>query len=142
MANFKLSFNKTVKAEGGYVNDPNDKGGETYLGISRKSHPTSKMWVIIDAIKKEHGTKNLNGILKGNIELDKIAEDIYKKLYWDVMMLDKVPSQEIAHQLFDMGVNSGVSRAVKIAQRIMGLPLTGVPNAELIQRLMEYGKRR
>ena len=39
MANFKESFDKVILAEGGYVNDPDDAGGETYLGISRVNHP-------------------------------------------------------------------------------------------------------
>ena len=34
MANFDIAFNRTIIAEGGYVNDPDDKGKETYMGIS------------------------------------------------------------------------------------------------------------
>ena len=33
MASFTKAFAKTVAAEGGYVNNPNDKGGETYMGM-------------------------------------------------------------------------------------------------------------
>ena len=31
MANFDIAFRRTISAEGGYVNDPDDKGGETYM---------------------------------------------------------------------------------------------------------------
>ena len=35
MANFDEEFNRIIFVEGGYVNDKDDAGGETYLGISR-----------------------------------------------------------------------------------------------------------
>ena len=39
MANFDEEFNRIIFVEGGYVNDKDDAGGETYLGISRKANP-------------------------------------------------------------------------------------------------------
>ena len=39
MANFDEAFALTMKSEGGYANNPNDTGGETYKGVSRKNHP-------------------------------------------------------------------------------------------------------
>mgnify|MGYP002957326922 CR=1 FL=1 len=39
MANFNEEFKKVILVEGGYVNDPDDAGGETYLGISRRYNP-------------------------------------------------------------------------------------------------------
>ena len=48
MANFNEEFKKVILVEGGYVNDPDDAGGETYLGISRRYNPNSKIWNIID----------------------------------------------------------------------------------------------
>jgi len=38
MAKFNLAFSKMLFHEGGYVNDPDDLGGETYKGIARNSH--------------------------------------------------------------------------------------------------------
>ena len=86
MADFRESFNKVILAEGGYVNDPDDKGGETYLGISRVNHPYSVMWEIIDAIKKEKGTKNINVILKKDERLIKEAGNPKNKHYYDANM--------------------------------------------------------
>jgi len=37
--------------EGGYVNDPVDKGGETYAGIARNIFGSWEGWSIIDAKK-------------------------------------------------------------------------------------------
>ena len=39
MADFLKAFNKIIVNEGGYVNDKDDKGGETFMGITRKNHP-------------------------------------------------------------------------------------------------------
>ena len=52
MANFNIEFEKLILAEGGYVNDSDDAGGETYLGISRKNNPNWSGWKLIDSIKK------------------------------------------------------------------------------------------
>ena len=37
--NFIKSFEEIIGIEGGYVNDPKDKGGETKYGISKRSYP-------------------------------------------------------------------------------------------------------
>ena len=39
MADFNDAFDETMGHEGGYVNDSNDAGGETYRGISRRFNP-------------------------------------------------------------------------------------------------------
>ena len=55
--------------EGGYVNDPNDPGGETNYGISKRSYP-------------EVDIKNFS---LGD------AITIYKRDYWDAYHLDRYP---------------------------------------------------
>lgn len=142
MANFKESFDKVILAEGGYVNDPDDAGGETYLGISRVNHPYSKIWDIIDSIKKEYGTKNINNRLKQDTRLIKEAEHIYKSKYWDVLYLDEVPSQRIAHQLFDDAVNRGVGSAIRVAEHVMGMTPTGKFSDALLTNLRRYGNNK
>ena len=142
MANFKDSFDKIILAEGGYVNDPDDAGGETYLGISRVNHPYSRIWDIIDSIKKDHGTKTINDRLKQDTRLIKEAEHIYKSKYWDVLYLDDVPSQKIAHQLFDDAVNRGVKSAILVAEHVMGMTPTGKFSDALLTNLRKYGKNK
>ena len=39
MAEFKLAIPRVITNEGGYVNDPDDPGGETKYGISKRSYP-------------------------------------------------------------------------------------------------------
>jgi len=55
MAEFNIALQKTLAHEGGYSNDPNDMGGETYKGISRASHSVWKGWAIVDKYKKLSG---------------------------------------------------------------------------------------
>ena len=140
MANFDIEFDKLILAEGGYVNDPDDAGGETYLGISRKNNFTWKGWKIIDEIKKKYGTKGITSILKKDSNLTESAKQLYKEKYWDCLELDDIPSQDIAHQLFDTCVNAGSTTAINIAQQVLMMTVTGKWSDELKYNLMQYGK--
>lgn len=140
MAKFDIEFEKIILVEGGYSCDPDDAGGETYLGISRKAHPYWGGWKIIDKIKKQYGTKNITKRLKENDELTYLAKNIYKNDYWNIFELDDIPSQDIAHQMFDTAVNCGASRAIRIAQQVIGMTITGKWSEELKYNLMQYGK--
>ena len=100
MANFEISMEKTARYEGTYSNNVNDLGGETKYGITWKT-------------AKDHG---YNDVSKLTIEQ---AKKIYKKDFWDINNFDLLDNQEVANNLFDFGVNSGVSRAIKYAQTIL-----------------------
>jgi lysozyme family protein len=54
MADFEIAYGETELREGGYVNDPVDRGGETHRGVARKFHPDWSGWKIIDQIKQDH----------------------------------------------------------------------------------------
>lgn len=124
MANFKITFRKTCKWEGEYANDPDDTGGETYKGISRKHHPTWNGWKIIDKLKQEH-PRGFKTKLKGNSELQAMVDDFYKRNYWNHLHLDDLANQELANQVFDTAVNCGIKTAVKIIQKVLGIPADG-----------------
>ena len=110
MASFKEAFEKVIFNEGGYVNDPDDKGGETYMGISRNAHPNSIIWKHVDKITSKFKTpKTITKYLKQNTELTKEIEALYKSDYWMKFNLDNEKSQRLANQIFDSAVNRGVS---------------------------------
>lgn len=94
-----------VAREGGYSNDPSDSGGETRYGITKK---VAKRYGYYDSMKLFPLSR---------------AITIYKKRYWDKMRLDEVYkySPRIAEELFDSGVNMGVSRAGVFLQRSLNL---------------------
>lgn len=126
MAEFKKAYAKVKKFEGGYANNPNDRGGETYAGIARVHFPKWKGWEIIDKYKQsEHSSKELNKVLQGNGQLDVMVEHFYKVNFWNEIKGDEIINQLIADNIMDFAVNSGVSRAVKYAQRIVGVAEDG-----------------
>ena len=54
MASFGEAFEHTMGMEGGYANDPQDVGGETFMGVSRVYNPGWYGWTIIDGQKDEY----------------------------------------------------------------------------------------
>jgi len=134
MANFDEAYNKTLANEGGYDNDPDDAGGETYKGIARKFWGNWPGWAIIDASKSE---PDFPQCLKGNVVLDKMVRDYYKTNYWNRFAGDEVPSQIVANEIFDTGVNMGMGRAVTFLQTTLNLLNK---NGKLYPDIVEDGK--
>lgn len=119
MADFKQAFKKIIFNEGGYANDPDDAGGETYMGISRRAHPNAIIWKHVDAVTAKYKTaKEINANLKDNAELNKEIEAIYKSDYWNVFNLDNEKSQRLATQIFDDAVNRGVNATKAAINRV------------------------
>lgn len=118
MALFYIAFNITMEHEGGYANDPDDVGGETYKGISRRYHPSWQGWGIIDDAKS---SSNFPNSLRIYETLNSQVKGFYKANYWDRFEGDRIISQNIANELFDTAVNMGMSRAVKFLQTGLNL---------------------
>lgn len=136
MADFNKAFEKVLKHEGGYVNDLDDREGETFAGIARNFHKSSIIWNEVDRLKKEGKTKSqINKLLFANEEVMKDVKNVYKRLFWDSIRLDEVHNDKIAYQIFNEAVNKGFRRGVILAQITVGLPQTGIVTQELINRL-------
>lgn len=116
--NFDIAYEKIMHHEGGYINDIDDYGGETYKGISRRYHPKWSGWTIIDQMKKH---KNFPYNLKDSNILNSMVKDFYKEKYWDQFLGDDIKSKNISIELFDISVNMGVNRAVKFLQKSLNL---------------------
>ncbi len=86
--NLRLSLAFTLKHEGGYVNNPNDRGGETNWGISKKNHPNEDI-------------KNMT---------PERASDIYAQDYWMPAGCDALPYPYCA-VVFDTAVLHGPGKA-------------------------------
>lgn len=119
MADFILAHKITSLNEGGYVNDPNDKGGETYRGISRRMHPDWKGWMIVDNYKKIKQLGRNEFINSADLEWH--VESFYKENFWNINNLSALNNQEIANELFDTGVNMGTKTAAKFLQKAINL---------------------
>lgn len=120
MADFDIAYGETAIYEGGYVNDPVDKGGETHLGIARKFNGDWEGWPIIDEIKKEY-PNDFKSRINGNERLGELAKELFRKRYWAPIRGDEIPDQHIANKVFDSGVNMGVGRSVKFLQTGLNL---------------------
>jgi lysozyme family protein len=105
MAEFEIALDKTLKFEGGYVNDSDDKGLETYKGISRKYNPTWKGWAIVDKNKIYGG---FPGVLYGIEELQDDVKWLYRHEYWNKICGDLILNQSVANKFFDSIVNPGL----------------------------------
>jgi len=111
MADFEKALKRTLDFEGGYSNDPNDSGLETFCGISRKYWPDWSGWVAIDGLKT-HGAK----ILPGDPTLRPQVIEFYRDNFWLPIHGDEIESQEIADMVFDCSVNPNPKAAVTFAQ--------------------------
>lgn len=85
---FEECVNHVLRWEGGYSNDPNDPGGETNFGISKRSYPKLDI---------KHLTRDQ-------------AKQIYFVDYWQAVGADKMPDG-LNLLTFDTAVNCGVKRA-------------------------------
>ena len=56
---FEQAVAKVLDHEGGFVDDPADRGGMTFMGISRRWFPDEPLWKKIDSLLDEGGNPNL-----------------------------------------------------------------------------------
>jgi len=116
------SIDKYVKylidnIEGGYVNDPNDPGGETKYGISKRAYPNLDI---------------------RNLTYDE-AEVIYLRDYYSKYNIQNLP-YPYNISVFDHGVNSGPITAIKFVQRCVGTKDDGIigPNTIRLVRSFDH----
>jgi len=118
MAEFIEAYNRTNQNEGGYANDPDDKGDETYKGIARKFHPEWKGWGIIDSTK---ASANFKLLLESNITLQDYVKEFYRNEFWGKIGVSPITDQAIANELYDNAVNMGVITAIKYLQKALNI---------------------
>jgi len=122
MTPFKKAYEKVIRYEGGYANDPNDGGGETYKGIARNFHPNWAGWLIIDDLKKNADSRRI--IDESESLLEPYVERFYLENYWRKIRGDALPSL-IAEELFEQSVNLGISVSVKHLQTSLNIIAKG-----------------
>ena len=124
MARVELLAPYIRKWEGGFVNDPADRGGATNMGVTigtfevychRKGYPRPT----VERLKKLTPSE---------------WTDILKTMYWDRWQADKIKSQKVANILVDWVWGSGV-HGIKIPQRILGVSDDGIVGEKTLQAL-------
>lgn len=118
MASFDIAYAPLKDFEGGYDNDPDDRGGETYAGIARKFFPSWQGWKLIDQIKKTNKTRSaINQAAKADRLLRDYVRAWYKTTWFDALGLGELP-QPLANEIFEQSVNLGKSGSGKKVQII------------------------
>lgn len=120
---FKKCLEFVLQFEGGYVNHPNDPGGETNKGIIKTEYD------------KYRHSKNLPLQSVKLITEDEVQE-IYFNNYWVKNFCDQMPVK-IALIHFDTSVNCGVRQAGKFLQRALGVSDDGFIGPATLKKLKE-----
>ena len=99
----KLIIESVIAVEKGYVNNKDDRGGETNFGITKAVADENAVW--LKSQFKWDGTMR-------NLSYD-MAYAIYEKKYWTPLRLDDIAKRHIflADKLFDISVNCGTGKA-------------------------------
>ncbi|MBN2675867.1 MAG: hypothetical protein JXR30_01290 [Alphaproteobacteria bacterium] len=113
-AKFKKAMKKTSVFEGGYSLNPNDPGGETQFGITKRWYPN----------------EDIKGITKERAEYI-LFRDYYKK-----PGIDRLPNS-IRDQVFDNAVNQGQGTAIRNLQRAVGVKQDGLLGSKTLSRVKE-----
>lgn len=127
-----------------YSNDPLDKGGETVFGISRKANPQWEGWTVLDKLKAGIVNPNplsLSKTIIASNAFSSMVKGFYKKNYFDAMWLLHCIHQPFADNIFLLGVNAGIKRAIKVAQRAGGLIADGVIGEKTIDLYLKAGDK-
>ena len=122
--NYAQALKQVLKYEGGYVDHPKDPGGPTNKGVTQ---------AVYDSWRK---SQNLPTQSVRNINDSEVAA-IYKNLYWDAISGDNLPAG-VDFAVFDYAVNSGVSRAAKTLQAVVGVTQDGQIGPQTIQATKAY----
>ncbi|HRR04729.1 MAG TPA: glycosyl hydrolase 108 family protein [Bacteroidales bacterium] len=119
---FEEALGIVLKWEGGFVNDPLDKGGATNYGISLaflKNAGVDKSDLDQDQIVDEKiGDLNNDGNVDENdiILLTKeYAAKLYHQFFW--RDIEYIKDQNLANQVFSLSVNCGYKTAVTLLQK-------------------------
>ncbi len=103
MTLFDKLIDRVLGHEGGYVNDPDDPGGETKFGIAKRSYPA----LDIRSLTRDQ------------------AIAIYRRDFWARVQGDALPPS-FAFQALDAAVNHGCENAVRWLQRAAGVADDGI----------------
>lgn len=124
--NFETALEMVLEYEGGYVNHPKDPGGETNLGVTKR---TWAKWL---------GRDINEGEMKELTPED--VADLYKKEYWDRLKCDNLPTG-LDFFCFDWGVNSGTGRSAKALQRIISVAQDGAIGPKTLRALEDHNAK-
>lgn len=141
-----------LKWEGGFVDDPDDRGGATNMGVTIGTY---------EAYCRRKGYPKPSVERLKNLSMEEWT-DILRTMYWDVCKADDIGSQSVANMIVDWAWHSGTGTAIRKVQKVVGverdgdigpitlaainsvsaLPLFGMLKAERVRHLKEICRKR
>lgn len=114
--NFRRALAVVLKFEGGWSDHPSDPGGATFKGITLDT--LTRWW---RRLKRDKRPTKADLRQMGEDEIERV----YATLYWKPSGAALLASG-LDLIVFDYAVNSGVSRAVKKLQKVVGTKADGI----------------
>jgi lysozyme family protein len=108
---FEQILKKTLRWEGGFSDDKDDRGGATNFGITISTLRALEMDIDKDGTTSK---KDIKALTK------EAAEKIYEEHYYIKPKFNILP-EALQPVLFDMGVNHGTKRATQFLQHVINL---------------------
>jgi lysozyme family protein len=134
---FEQAFDYVIAQEGLYSNDPHDRGGVTWYGITNAASSSHRCPLHPDGIP-------ITAFSSANAR--DLAKHIYRSDFW---RFDGIRDARIAIKAFDICVNVGLRTGIRILQRAIGVKddgafgelsaaaLARLPSEEVLERLSE-----
>ena len=109
---FETAYKETMKHEGGYVHRDDDRGDETYKGITKRWFPEWPGWAVIDSVTDKDDLKSI-------MPLNDMVQEFYLEEFWDKIKGYSLRNQALANFIFDTAVITGVPDANKYLQEAL-----------------------
>lgn len=119
-----------LKWEGGFVNDPDDLGGATNMGVTIGTY---------EAYYRKKGYPEPTVECLKNLTKEEWTE-ILKSMYWDRWQGDKIGSQSVANILVDWVWASG-THGIKIPQCLLGVTVDGIVGPKTLEAINRQNPR-
>lgn len=127
MAKAELLKPFILKWEGGFVDDPLDRGGATNKGIT--------IGTFRNFYGKDATVEQLKHIT------DEQWLHIFKSGYWDKWKADDIENQSIADIVVDWAWASGTVTSIKQVQKILGVAVDGIVGNDTLTAINIAGQR-
>lgn len=110
-----------LKWEGGFVNDPDDLGGATNMGVTLATYMQY-------CRKKGYPVPTVDRLKRMS---EREWAEILKTMYWDRWKADQIINQSVANILVDWVWASGI-HGIKRPQKILGVDVDGIVGVQTI----------